>query len=117
MTLTIFAMMSLNIMPATLSWLAFVSPSPLVLVLGAVCIVIAAAVPYAAWRGRLHTPGYVGLALASFVVAFIVGRISGAKGVRGRHSGEILSIVFFLLVAVALGSVLAIFFHHDPPVE
>jgi hypothetical protein len=104
-------------MSATLSWLEFVSASPLIVVLGAACIVVALAVPYAASRGRLHTPGYVGLALASFVVAFIVGRISGAHGVRGRHSGEVLSIVFFLLVAVALGSVLAIFFHRDPPQE
>jgi hypothetical protein len=107
----------MTVMSATLSWLAFVSASPLILALAAACIVVALAVPYAASRGRLHTPGYVGLALASFVVAFIVGKISGAQGVRGRHSGEALSIVFFLLMAAALGSVLAIFFHRDPPQE
>jgi hypothetical protein len=104
-------------MSATLSWLEFIAASPLVLVLVAVCVVVAAAVPFAASRGRLHTPGYIGIALASFVVAFILGRISGAQGIRGRHSGEVLSIVFFLLMAVALGSVLAIFFHRDPPQE
>jgi hypothetical protein len=104
-------------MPATLSWLEFIAASPLVLALVAACVVVAAGVPFAASRGRLHTPGYIGIALASFVVAFILGRISGAQGIRGRHSGEVLSIVFFLLMAVALGSVLAIFFHRDPPQE
>jgi hypothetical protein len=104
-------------MPATLNWLEFIAASPLVLVLVVACVVVAAGVPFAASQGRLHTPGYVGIALASFVVAFILGRISGTQGIRGRHSGEVLSIVFFLLMAVALGSVLAIFFHRDPPQE
>jgi hypothetical protein len=69
------------------------------------------------WRGRLHVPDYVGVALGAFAAAFIFGRVSGTHGVRGTHLGEALSIVFFLLVAVAVGAVLALFFHRDPPTD
>jgi len=110
-------MMSLKVMAATFIWLDSGSRSPLVLVLGVACVFVALAVPYAASRGKLHIPGYVGLALVSFAVAFICGRISGAQSVRGTRSGEVLSIVFFLLMSVAVGSVLGIFFHREPPQE
>jgi hypothetical protein len=110
-----FAMMCIKVMAATFIWLDSGTRTPLVLVLGAACVFVALGVPFAASRGKLHIPGYVGLALVSFAVAFICGRISGAHSVRGTHSGEILSIVFFVLVAVAVGSVLGIFFYRDPP--
>jgi hypothetical protein len=100
---------------AFLIWFDRAPLSPIILILGAVCIVVVVAVPIAASRGRLHIPGYVGLALVSFVVAFILGRISGVHGVRGTRSGEVLSIVFFVLIAVSVGSVLAIFFHRETP--
>jgi hypothetical protein len=106
-------MMCLNIMLATLSWLEFVSPSPLVLALGVACIFVVVAIPYAASRGQLHIPGYVGLALASFIAAFILGRISGTKSVHGTHTGLGLAIACFLLAAVAVGSVIALFFYRD----
>lgn len=89
--------------------------SPLVLALGVGCLFAALLVLFAASRGKLHVPGYVGLALASFVVALILGRASGAQSIRGTHLGAALSIVFFLLIAVAIGSVLAIFFYREPP--
>jgi hypothetical protein len=100
-------------MSATLSWLEFVSPSPLVLALGVACIFVVVAVPYAASRGRLHIPGYVGLALASFIAAFILGRISGTHSVSGTRTGLGLAIACFLLAAVAVGSVIALFFYRD----
>jgi hypothetical protein len=109
--------MFISVMLATLIWLDFAARPPLLLALGLVCVLIALAFPYAASRGRLHVPGYVGVALIAFAVAFIFGRISGWHGVRGRHSGEVLSILFFLLVAVAAGSLLAIFFHREPPAD
>lgn len=91
------------------------APSPLVLALGVGCLLVALMVLFAASRGKLHVPGYVGLALASFAVALILGRASGAQSIRGTHTGAVLSILFFLLVAVAIGSVLAIFFYREPP--
>ena len=66
-------------------------------------------------RGKLHIPGYVGLALLAFAVALILGRIAGARGVSGTHFGVLLSILFFLLMAVAVGSILALFFYRHPP--
>lgn len=91
--------------------------TPLVLGLGAVCAVIILSVPIAAARGWMHIPGYVGLALVTFAAAFICGRISGVHRIRGTLTGEILSILCFLLVAVAIGSVLALFFHRERPQE
>ncbi len=102
-------------MTAALNLTALLARSPLVLALGVACLLAALAVLFAASRGKLHVPGYVGLALASFVVALILGRISGAQTIRGTHWGAALSIAFFLLVAVAIGSVLAIFFYREPP--
>ena len=108
-------MMFLKVMAATFIWLAAGSGSPLLIATAVVCVFVVLAELFAASRGKLHIPGYVGLALASFAVAFICGRISGAHSVRGTRSGEILSIAFFLLIAVAVGSVLAIFFYREPP--
>lgn len=108
-------MMALKAMAATLIWLDSASRAPLLIAVGVACVLVVLAVLFAASRGKLHIPGYVGLALVTFAAAFICGRISGAHSVRGARSGEILSIVFFLLVAVAVGSVLAIFFYREPP--
>jgi len=67
-----------------------------------------------ALRGKLHIPGYVGLAFLAFAIAFILGRIAGARSVTGTL-GVSLSIAFFLLMAAALGCVLALFFYRQPP--
>ena len=100
-------------MGANLAWLIVAVRPPLLIALGICCVLIALSIPYAAFRGRLHIPGYVGLALVAFAVAFILGHVSGRHGVRGTHSGAILSVLFFLLIAVAVGSILALFFHRD----
>lgn len=72
-------------------------------------------VPLAAARSRLHIPGYVGLAFLASILGLICGRISGIRGVAGTSWGVMLSLVFFLLIAFAVGSVLALFFYRDPP--
>jgi hypothetical protein len=77
--------------------------------------VIAVGICICAWRGKLHIPGYIGLAFLAFGVALIVGRISGARGVTGTHFGLLLSVLFFLLMAVAVSSILALFFYRHPP--
>jgi hypothetical protein len=58
-------------------------------------------------------PGYVGLALAAFVAAIILGKISAHQSIRGTHSGQALAIACFLLAAVTVGSILALFFYRD----
>jgi lysylphosphatidylglycerol synthetase-like protein (DUF2156 family) len=66
-------------------------------------------------RGKLHIPGYVGLAFLAFAVALVLGRVAGARAVSGTHVGVVVSILYFLLIAVAVGSILALFFYRHPP--
>jgi hypothetical protein len=108
-------MMFLNVMLAGLIWLEIAARPALLVALGVLCVFVALMVSFAASRGKLHIPGYVGLAFGAFAVALILGRISGAHGVRGSTSGVVLSILFFLLIAAAVGSVLAVFFYREPP--
>jgi hypothetical protein len=88
---------------------------PLIVPLALACFAIIILLPFAAARSRLHIPGYVGLAFLGFIVGLLCGRISGIRGVSGTPSGVLLSLTFFLLIAVAIGSVLALFFYRDPP--
>jgi hypothetical protein len=93
----------------------FAARGPLVIPLMLAGILVAVLIPLAASRGKLHVPGYVGLVIASFGMAYILGRISGTHGVRGSTLGVVLSILFFLLIAVAAGSMLAILVYREPP--
>ena len=78
------------------------------------CFAILIVVPLAAARSRLHIPGYVGLAFLASIIGLLCGRISGIHGVAGTFWGVVLSLLFFLLIAFAFGSVLALFFYRDP---
>jgi hypothetical protein len=86
----------------------------LVVPLSIVCVAITILVPLTAARGRLHIPGYVGLAFLTSIAGFLCGRISGIHRVAGTPWGVLLSLLFFLLMAFASGSVLALFFYRDP---
>jgi hypothetical protein len=88
-----------------------------VLPLSIVCIAIVVGIPAAAARARLHIPGYVGLASLSFAIALLLGWLSGARALAGTIVGFVLSIVFFLLIAAAVGSVVALFFYRQPKSE
>jgi hypothetical protein len=87
----------------------------LVVPLSVACFAIIIVLPFAAARSRLHIPGYVGLAFLGFILGLVCGRISGVRGVSGTPTGVLLSLIFFLFIAVAIGSVLALFFYRDPP--
>jgi hypothetical protein len=96
--------------------LAMLGPKlPVVVPLFLGCFVVVVAVPWAAARGKLHVPGYVGLAFLAFALGLLLGRISGVRGVAGTPWGVFLSVVFFLLMATAMGSILALFFYRHPP--
>jgi hypothetical protein len=100
----------------SLACLSAFGPSlPVVLPLGLACLAIIAAIPFAAARAKLHIPGYVGLAFLSCAAGLLFGRISGARAVTGTITGLFLSILFFLLMAAAVGCVLALFFYRHPP--
>lgn len=78
------------------------------------CLVIAGIIPLAAARGKLHVPGYVGMAMLAFAVSLVFGRLAGFRRVAASPAGPILSIIFFILIAVAVGSIIALFFYRDP---
>jgi hypothetical protein len=97
-------------------WFALVlSKRSVVISLSILCIAIVVGIPAAAARARLHVPGYVGLAFLSFALALLLGWLSGAHAIAGTTSGLLLSIVFFLLIAATVGSVIALFFYRHPP--
>jgi drug/metabolite transporter (DMT)-like permease len=79
------------------------------------CLAVIVALPFAAKRGRLHIPGYVGVAFLALMLGLVCGRISAIHGVARTPSGILLAFLFFLLIATAVGSVLALFFYADPP--
>jgi hypothetical protein len=79
------------------------------------CCAVIVAIPLFAFRGRLHIPGYVGLAFLTFVSGLLVGKLSGSRAFARTPSGVALSLFFFLLIAIGIGSVLALFFYRDPP--
>jgi hypothetical protein len=87
------------------------SHTDLIVALAIACAAIVVAVPVGASKGKLHVPGYVGLALSTFVTGLIFGRIAGTRTISGSPAGVLLSVLFFLFVATALGSILALFFY------
>jgi len=91
-------------------------PNPFILVpLSLACVAILIVLPLAARRGRLHIPGYVGVAFLAFLLVLLCGYLSGRRGITATPAGAALSLLFFVLVAAAVGSVLALFFYRDPP--
>jgi hypothetical protein len=107
--------MPAQIFPTSLEYLlASGTNLRLIVPLSIACFAILIVVPLAAARGRLHIPGYVGLAFLASVAGFLCGRISGIHGLAGTPWGVLLSLLFFLLMAFASGSVLALFFYRDP---
>lgn len=80
------------------------------------CVAIVTAIPAAAAKRKLHIPGYVGFAFLSFIVALLAGKFSGRAGITGTSSGVFLSILFFFLMASAVGCVVALFFYKHPEV-
>lgn len=93
--------------------LAIVGISLQTVVIG-VCLVIVVSIPIAAAQRRLHIPGYVGIAFASLIIGLVVGRVSGFRGISGTRTGFFLSILFFLLIASTVGSIIALFFYRHP---
>jgi hypothetical protein len=79
-----------------------------------VCVAILIAIPSAASQGRLHIPGYAGIAILSFGMAMVFGWLARPGRVTGVISGTLLAVVFFLLMAAGVGSVLALLFYRSP---
>jgi MFS superfamily sulfate permease-like transporter len=96
-------------------FVAALSRTTLVGGLTVACAAIVVGIPVCASKGKLHVPGYVGLALVAFIVGLIFGRIAGSRAITGTPVGVVLSVAFFLLVATALGSILGVLFYRPAP--
>lgn len=77
----------------------------------AACILIAVSISFFAHRGKLHIPGYAGIAALGLILSLTFGRISGARAIAGTTLGVLCSILCFLLLAVVVGSIVALFFY------
>jgi len=82
-----------------------------------VCLFLVMAIPLAAQRGKLHIPGYAGMAIVAAGISLLVGWLAGLEGVRGTPWGTLVAVIFFLLIATALGSFLGLLFYRQPPEE
>ena len=105
-------MLAFSLMARSLT--VFEAKLSIVIPLVAACLGIAGLIPMAAARRKLHIPGYVGMALLAFALSLVFGKLAGFTRVAASAAGPILSIIFFLLIAVAVGSILALFFYRDP---
>ena len=77
----------------------------------AACILIAVSISFFAHRGKLHIPGYAGIAALGFILSLIFGRFAGAQSIAGTMLGVLFSILCFLLLALVVGSIVALFFY------
>ncbi len=78
------------------------------------CLVVVAVIPSAAWRGKLNVPVYALMLFVAAFVAYGIGKVAGAQSIHGTMLGVVISFIFFLLVATAIGSFLGIFFYRQP---
>ncbi len=83
------------------------------LTLASMAVVVA--ILFAARRGKLSIPAYGGAAIGAIVIGFALGHLAGLRQVRGTPLGVVISILFFLLMATALGCLLGLFLYREPP--
>jgi hypothetical protein len=81
------------------------------------CLVLVVVIPSAAWRGRMNVPFYAFVLFVAAFVAYGIGKLAGAQSIHGTTLGVVVSFIFFLLVATAVGSFLGIFFYRQPTDE
>ena len=86
----------------------------LIIPLAFITFAILLAIPLAAYRGKLHLAGYIGLTLAAFAAAMIFGKLSGLHRVTGTILGLLLSVLFFSAIATAVGSLAALALYKPP---
>ena len=78
------------------------------------CLAVVIMIPLAASRGKLHIPGYVGIAILAFASALLSGRLAGVRSIGGHGIAIFLSVAFFVLLSAAMGSIFALFVYRHP---
>lgn len=104
--------------PSMAATLVFAVPHlGLIAPLAAVCFFVLVAIPVAAAKGKLHMPGYSGLSMLLLLVALLFGYIAGRPSITGHPVGIILSFLFFVAIAAAIGCIVALAFYRRKPLE
>lgn len=65
----------------------------------------------------MSVPFYALMLFVASFVAYGIGKLAGAQSIHGTALGIVISFIFFLLVAAAVGSFLGIFFYRQPTDE
>lgn len=78
------------------------------------CLVLIAVIPSAALRGKLNAPAYGLILFGAAVAAFFTGKLAGAESVHGTTLGVVVSFIFFLLVAAAVGCFFGMLIYRQP---
>jgi hypothetical protein len=81
------------------------------------CVAVVASISVLARKGKLHIPGYVGIAFVAFALALAFGELCGIKGIRGSGLGVVLSLSCYLCISATVGSIVALLFYRCPPGE
>jgi hypothetical protein len=107
-------MFALGSVPATVVPALFAIRFGIVIPLVLACLAVVVFIPMSARRGNLTIPVCVGMGLAAAVLAVGMGNLAGVKGIRGTAFAVLISIIFFLLVATAVGSFVGLYFFREP---
>lgn len=82
-----------------------------------VCVAVVALINLLASKGKLHIPGYIGIAFLTFGLSLVFGKLSGIKAVHGSSIAIALSVACYLCIAITIGSLIAPAFYREPSSE
>jgi hypothetical protein len=106
---------SLNIQSVLATLMIYRAKMLLVGPLSTACLAVVISISVFAAKGRLHIPGYLGIAFLAFGSSLLFGNLAGNKAIRGTVVAVVLSIAFYLCIATAVGSVVALLFYRERP--
>jgi hypothetical protein len=77
------------------------------------CLAVVLVLSLLASKGKLHIPGYIGIAFLAFILSLIFGKLSGMKAVHGSITALALSVACYLCIAATIGSLVALAFYRE----
>ncbi|MGA7918541.1 MAG: hypothetical protein WCA38_02645 [Candidatus Acidiferrales bacterium] len=86
---------------------------PIHLLLKIVCLSVVIVISILAWKGKLHIPGYVGMAFLTFGLGLLFGKLAGIKAVHGSNVAVALSVACYLCMSATVGSIIALAFYRE----
>jgi hypothetical protein len=78
------------------------------------CLAVVILISLLASKGKLHIPGYIGIAFLTFGLSLLFGKLSGIKAVHGSNVAVASSVACYLCIAITIGSLIALAFYREP---